>query len=313
MVRGLLVLALLAVLAGCGGDRRAAGPPARTPAPEPEHAAGRPAAALSHAPVLVSFIQQRPGALIDKITVRTDGSGVFDRPSGGVGRVLRDVLIAPGAMRRLRRGLAGLPARPGKAKGRPAENGPTYILRYRGRTLVTRQGIEPPRVRGPVRLLAGLLVGDGIRKVARERLGGVAGSTHLPGVGRAKPRTVVFFQRQGAGGATLDTITVRTDGSATRQKRYGGAGGRFTQLRLRAGRLARMQRALRRLPRGSTLTRGSPPPGGAQYLLRYAGRTQTGRQGAIAVEARPAVRILDGFIDGIGVRKVKTDAATHRP
>ena len=132
--------------------------------------------------------------------------------------------------------------------------------------------------------------------------------------GPEKASTVVFFQRQGAGGATLDTITVRADGSATREKRYGGAGGRFTELRLRPGRPARLRRALKRLPPGgSTLTRGSPPPGGARYLLRYGGRTLAGRQGAIAASARPAVRMLDGFIDGIGVRTVQTSARTHRP
>ena len=114
---------------------------------------------------------------------------------------------------------------------------------------------------------------------------------------------LVFFQRQGAAGATLDTFTVRRDGSARLEKRYGGAGGRFKNLELRPGELARLKAALARLPRsGSTLTRGSPPPGGAQYLVRYRGRTQTARQGGVVPAARPAVRLLDGFIDGIGVR-----------
>ena len=127
------------------------------------------------------------------------------------------------------------------------------------------------------------------------------------------PAEVVFFQRQGAGGATLDTITVRANGIVTLQKRYGGAGGRFKDLALKRGQMARLERDLERLPEGSSVTRGTPPAGGAQYLLRLDGRTVTGRQGAIAPAARPAVRRLDGYIDGIGVRQVETDAATHRP
>src|SRR5215207_2466771 len=92
---------------------------------------------------------------------------------------------------------------------------------------------------------------------------------------------LVFFQRQGAAGATLDTFTVRRDGTARLEKRYGGAGGRFKDLELRAGQLPRLKAALARLPRTGTLTRGSPPAGRAQYLMRYQGRTQVGRQGAI--------------------------------
>jgi hypothetical protein len=127
-------------------------------------------------------------------------------------------------------------------------------------------------------------------------------------------RTLVYFQRQGAAGATLDTITVRADGTATHEKRYGGAGGRFRELVLRRGALPRLRRALAGLPRGgSTLTRGSPPPGGANYLLRIRGRTLTGRAGAIAPRARPAVKLLDGFIDGIGVREYTREHATSAP
>ena len=129
---------------------------------------------------------------------------------------------------------------------------------------------------------------------------------------RAAP-VLVFFQRQGAGGATLDTFTVRRDGTARLEKRYGGAGGRFKDLVLREGALPRLRTALAKLPDGDTLTRGSPAPGGAQYLVRYRGRTQTGRQGAIVPAARPAVELLDGFIDGIGVRRTTRENATNNP
>ena len=98
------------------------------------------------------------------------------------------------------------------------------------------------------------------------------GATAQGPIGSKAPE-LVFFQRQGAGGATLDTFTVRRDGSARLEKRYGGAGGRFKDLELRDGVL----------------------PGG------------------VVPAARPAVRILDGFIDGVGVRKVTRENATHAP
>lgn len=78
----------------------------------------------------------------------------------------------------------------------------------------------------------------------------------------AKAAELVYFQRQGEGGATLDTVSVRVDGTATYDRRHGGAGGRFKELVLRRGQLARVRRALAALPKqGSSLTRGSPPPG----------------------------------------------------
>jgi hypothetical protein len=144
------------------------------------------------------------------------------------------------------------------------------------------------------------------------------GSTPAAARAAAQPGSdapeLVFFQRQGAGGATLDTFTVRRDGTARLEKRYGGAGGRFKDLELRDGELPRLRTALARLPRsGASLTEGSPPPGGAQYLVRHRGRTFTAREGGVIAAARPAVRILDGFVDGIGVRRVTRENATHEP
>ena len=145
-----------------------------------------------------------------------------------------------------------------------------------------------------------------------ERLGGVAGSTHMTGVGKEKKaREVVFFQRQGAAGATLDTISVRADGTATHEKRYGGAGGRFRERVLREDTLPKIRRALAKLPATDSITRGTPPPGTANYLLRYKGRTWTGRAGAIAPSARPAVRLLDGIIDAKGVVRTTRTRQTH--
>ena len=316
MVRWWPIAALVLVLvAGCGGGDGGSGAPraASTPTPEAEKAAGP---IGSKAPVLVAVTMQRPGALLDKITIHTDGYGLFDRPSGGVGRVQRDVVVEPAVLRRLRASLARVRGDGGKPAGEPAADPANYILLYRGRTLVATQGAEPRQLRTPVHILRAMLLdGEGLAKVTRERLGGVAGATHLSGIGKEKQAPVlVFFQRQGAGGATLDTFTVRRDGSGRLEKRYGGAGGRFKDLELRHGMLPRLRTALAKLPRsGSTLTRGSPPPGGAQYLLRYRGRTFTARAGGVVARARPAVRILDGFIDGIGVRRVTRESATNSP
>jgi len=138
-------------------------------------------------------------------------------------------------------------------------------------------------------------------------------STPAPDVGERKPPTLVYFQRQGAAGATFDTITVRSDGTATNEKRYGGTGGRFPELILRRGGLAQLRRALARLPEEGPLTEGSPPPGGASYLLRIRGHALTARAGGLSPDARPAVRLLDGYINGIGVRRYTREHATHTP
>jgi hypothetical protein len=292
VVRRAWIVALL--LAGCGGGSSSSHLAAPASTPEP---------ASESAPVLVKLVQQRPGALLDEITVHTDGSGLFDRPSGGVGRVQRDVEIDPSAVRTLRAELRRAPRHLPRGRGALAPNGATYIVRFGGRTVVARQGREPEPLRRSIRLLAGMLIGEHLR-VVDEKLGGVAGSTHY-----AKPRDVVFFQRQGAAGATLDTITVRSDGTARHDMRYGGAGGRFRDYVLRRGELARITRALAKLPRGGSL--GVGPVGGAQFLMRYRGRTLTGRAGGIKPGAKPAVTVLDNLIDGIGVAETTRENQTH--
>ena len=311
MVRWVAILAL--ALAGCGGGggepRAARTTP--TPAPAAEKAKGPTG---SDAPVLVQVTMQRPGALLEKITIHADGYGLFDRPSGGVGRVQRDVVIEPAVLRRLRASLRRVHGDGGEPSGAPAADPASYILRYHGRTFVATQGAEPRELRTPVHIVrAMLLYGEGYRKVTRERLGGVAGSTHLSGIGKEKTApALVFCQRQGEGGATLDAITVRSDGTATLEKRHGGAGGRFKEQVLRGSELPRLKAALARLPRsGDSLTRGDPPPGGTQFLIRYRGRTLTARQGGITPEARPAVKLLDGLINGIGIRSTTRERATH--
>ena len=62
---------------------------------------------------------QRPGALLDKITIHTDGYGLFDRPSGGVGRVQRDVVVKRRCCERLRASLAKVHGDGGEPSGSP--------------------------------------------------------------------------------------------------------------------------------------------------------------------------------------------------
>jgi len=85
--RCVLAAGLLLLLGGCGdggGSASAARTPVATATPAAAKAEGPTG---SKAPVLVQMTMQRPGALLDKITIHTDGYGLFDRPSGGVGRV----------------------------------------------------------------------------------------------------------------------------------------------------------------------------------------------------------------------------------
>jgi hypothetical protein len=153
-------------------------------------------------------------------------------------------------------------------------------------------------VRGAVVLVVGVLL--------------LAGCGDGPQARTAAP-VLVFFQRQGAAGATLDTVTVRNDGSARLEKRYGGAGGRFKDLALRSGQLPRLKAALARLGPADTLSHGAAVAGRANYLMRYRGRTLTGQEGSLVPRARAAVRLLDGFIDGIGVGRPTRETATNAP
>ena len=59
---------------------------------------------------------------------------------------------------------------------------------------------------------------------------------------------LVNYQRNGGLAATLDTVSVRTDGATRADKRYGGAGRRFDDFRLSATVMARLRAALERLP-----------------------------------------------------------------
>ena len=110
---------------------------------------------------------------------------------------------------------------------------------------------------------------------------------------------LVNFQRNGGLAATLDTVTVRADGTTRADKRYGGAGRRFDDFRLSAAVMARLRAALERLP-GRTPAVGTGIRLGATYLLRYRGRTYVAKQGAVPAALRPAVATLDAIADGGG-------------
>ena len=110
---------------------------------------------------------------------------------------------------------------------------------------------------------------------------------------------LVNYQRNGGLAATLDTVSVRTDGSTRADKRYGGAGRRFDDFRLSAPVMARLRAALDRLPARVPAV-GDGLREGATYLVRYRGRTYVARQGAVPAALRPAVATLDAIADGAG-------------
>jgi hypothetical protein len=117
----------------------------------------------------------------------------------------------------------------------------------------------------------------------------------------ATPRAaeLVNYQRNGGLAATLDTVSVRTDGSTRADKRYGGAGRRFDDFRLSAPVMSRLRAALGRLPAREPAV-GDGLRAGATYLLRYRGITYVAKQGAVPAALHPAVATLDAIADGAG-------------
>jgi hypothetical protein len=110
---------------------------------------------------------------------------------------------------------------------------------------------------------------------------------------------LVNYQRNGGLAATLDTVSVRTDGTTRADKRYGGAGRRFDDFRLSATVMARLRTALERLPSRAPAV-GTGVRLGATYLLRFRGVTYVAKQGAVPAALRPAVATLDAIADGGG-------------
>jgi hypothetical protein len=142
-------------------------------------------------------------------------------------------------------------------------------------------------------------------------------ATAPPGTNAAaqrRPATsaeLVNYQRNGGLAATLDTVSVRADGSTRADKRYGGAGRRFDDFRLSAAVFARLRAALRRLPERAPAV-GDGVRLGATYLLRYRGRTYVAKEGAVPAALRPAVDTLDAIANG-GGRSGRVHEVTQAP
>jgi hypothetical protein len=130
---------------------------------------------------------------------------------------------------------------------------------------------------------------------------GSAAPPPRPAAAHRAPQLVVF-QRNGGLAATLDTVTVRRDGAAHQEKRYGGAGGRFEDYRLTTQMLARVRSGLARAARAGNDRGGSGREHGATYFLRFDGRAYTVHEGGVPQALRPVVAALEDVLDGLGRR-----------
>ena len=143
-MRYLLLVALFFALGACGGGSR------QTASPPPRKAAE-----------LVNY--QRNGGLaatLDTVRVRTDGTTRADKRYGGAGRRFDDFRLSATVMARLRTALGRLPGRV-PAVGTGIRLGATYLLRYRGRTYVAKQGAVPAALRPAVATLDAIADGSG--------------------------------------------------------------------------------------------------------------------------------------------------------
>jgi hypothetical protein len=137
------------------------------------------------------------------------------------------------------------------------------------------------------------------------------GSEHAAQRPPERAPVLVSFQRNGGMVATLDAVLVRADGWTRSDKRYGGAGRRYDDFRLRADMLRRLRTALARLPARPPHARqaGGGSARGASYLVRYRRTTYFARDGAVPRRLRPVVRALQAIVDGDGrsgrVREVR--------
>ncbi len=154
----------------------------------------------------------------------------------------------------------------------------------------------------PVALLVALAGCGGASQPAAPTRSAGATAAHRDAAAAPRPHQaaeLVNYQRNGGLAATLDTVSVRTDGSTRADKRYGGAGRRFDDFRLSAPVMARLRAALARLPARAPAV-GDGMRLGATYLLRYRGLTYVAKQGAVPAGLRPAVATLDAIADGGG-------------
>jgi hypothetical protein len=120
-----------------------------------------------------------------------------------------------------------------------------------------------------------------------------------PRAHRAAP-VLVFFQRNGGLAATLDALTIRTDGRARLDKRNGGGGRRFEDFRLTPALLARLKREVAKLPARLPESARAGRRQGATYLVRVGRRSGGFREGAVPAPMRSFVATLNGVVDGDG-------------
>lgn len=94
------------------------------------------------------------------MSVRTDGTTRADKRYGGAGRRFDDFRLSATVLARLRTALQRLPGRV-PAVGTGIRLGATYLLRYRGRTYVAKQGAVPAALRPAVATLDAIADGGG--------------------------------------------------------------------------------------------------------------------------------------------------------
>lgn len=129
----------------------------------------------------------------------------------------------------------------------------------------------------------------------------VARAVPTPPEHPARPASgrLLAVQRLGGAVATSETLIVERDGSATLDRRHGGAGRRVERFRITPERMGAIRRALQRV-------RAHPPqeraedPDRVTYTVWASGRSYRAQQGLMSRRAQPLFRALEGVIDGQG-------------
>jgi hypothetical protein len=114
---------------------------------------------------------------------------------------------------------------------------------------------------------------------------------------RPAPRTVIVFRRVRYEGATLRTMTVRSDGSLKIDVPGGGAGGAKFEGRLRPRALRGLRRAIARTPwhhlsRRTVLFDRS----GAYFMLHYRGQDVVAMASGMSVDLEPLIARLNRIL-----------------
>ena len=318
--RCMLAAGRLLLLGGCGGDGDGA-TASRTPAATATPAAAKAEGPIgSKAPVLVEMTMQRPGALLDKITIHADGYGLFDRPSGGVGRVQRDVVVKKAGARAPAREPGEGPRRRRRAvtASPPRTSRPTSCATTAARWWPSR---APSRRSCAPRCGSCARCCSTARASRRSRASG-SGASPAPRTCRASARrgrlrTLDLLPAPGRGrrDARRHHGPPRRQRPGSRSATAARAGASRTSV-LRNGVLAEAaRRRWRGLPRSRRVDLDSAArrrPAAPSTCSATAGRTLTAREGGDRARRRgPPMRILDGFIDGVGIDKTTRERATH--